>query len=254
MYETKHLSTAATLKEGGDEAGHLEAVISTFGVVDGDGDVVEATAFTPGQSVPLVWSHDWNKPIGKGTIGVTDKHAIFSGRFFMDTQAGQEAYRTVKAMGDLQEYSWGFRVLDSDFAERDGQDVRVIKRTEMYEASPTLVGANRQTGTLSIKSDIALKDQEQRLLADAVEVGRRYGELVALEAKRGRALSQARIDRINATIAALGTVQAATAGQIDDLRALLAEADPPSAEDGKAAEMALLDFLAHEARRLGVAV
>ena len=138
------------LKEG--EEGGLVACFSTFGIVDKDLDVVEASAFTPGQEVPLTWSHDWSAPVGKGTILVETDRALFSGRFFTETQAGQEAYKTVKAMGRLQQYSWGFSVLDSVFETRDGQPVRVIKKAQVYEVSPVLVGAGENTRTLAIKA------------------------------------------------------------------------------------------------------
>lgn len=150
MYEEKSLTVPATLPEGAPD-GTLEAVFSTFDIVDSDGDIVAASAFTDGQQVPLTWAHDWTQPVGKGVIRVMPDRAVFAGQFFLDTAAGREAYQTVKNMGDLQEYSWGFRVLNSDYAERDGQDVRVITKAEVYEVSPVLVGANRQTGTLALK-------------------------------------------------------------------------------------------------------
>src|SRR3972149_5788615 len=92
-----------TFQVKADETGALEAVFSTFGVIDDDGDIVEASAFTNGQPVAMVWSHDWADPVGKGTVEVTAKEAIFRGSFFMETTRGLEAFKTVKAMGDLQE-------------------------------------------------------------------------------------------------------------------------------------------------------
>jgi hypothetical protein len=60
-------------------------------------------------------------------------------------------------MGDLQEWSFGFRINDYEVAEfqKDGEsvgDVRYLKDLEVYEVSPVLVGANRETYTLAIKS------------------------------------------------------------------------------------------------------
>lgn len=147
--------------ETGDE-GRVTAVVSTFNVVDTDGDVVRPTAFTDGQEVPMVWAHDWSSPIGKGSIKVQPDRAIFEGQFFMDTTKGAEAFRTVKAMGSLQEYSWGFRITDAEIGEPpEGQEasgwhgagkVQYINGAEVFEVSPVLVGANRETGTLEIKS------------------------------------------------------------------------------------------------------
>lgn len=148
LYETKH---AATVDLKADEQGHIEAVFSTFDVVDSDGDILVREAFTDGQKVPLVWSHDWSMPIGKGTIRTDEKRAIFDGQFFTDTSAGLDAYRTVKAMGELQEFSWGFRILDAEPGQKDGQPIRTITKAEVFEVSPVLVGANRETYTLALK-------------------------------------------------------------------------------------------------------
>lgn len=148
--ETKRITTPLTLKAG--DEGSVQAVFSTFNVVDSDGDIVEPTAFTEGQEVPMVWSHDWANPIGKGSVKVDPDRAIFDGQFFMDTNDGAEAFRKVKAMGKLQEWSWGFRITESDFGDHEGQQVRFIKGAELFEVSPVLVGANRETHTLAIKN------------------------------------------------------------------------------------------------------
>jgi len=135
-----------------DGLGDVQAAFSVFNVIDSDGDVVKPSAFTEGQEVPMVWAHRWEQPIGKGTVRLGRKHATFDGRFFMDTSAGLEGYRTVKAMGNLQEWSFGFRVLEAEDGDFDGQPVQFLKKLELYEVSPVLVGANRETRTLDIKA------------------------------------------------------------------------------------------------------
>lgn len=152
MFDTKMAPSSFELKD--DAQGKIEAVFSTFGVVDSDGDVLTREAFTDGQRVPLVWAHDWSRPIGKGVVKTDPKRAIFSGQFFMDTTDGKNAYQTVKAMSDLQEFSWGFRILDAEQETRDGMPVRVITKAEVFEVSPVLVGANRETYTLALKSGL----------------------------------------------------------------------------------------------------
>lgn len=136
------------------EEGQLSAVVSTFGQVDRDGDLMDAKAFqnSHNKTIPLVWAHQWHDPIGKGVVTADGDKATFTGQFFMDTQRGQEAYRTVKAMGDLQEYSIGFRVKEQEFRKVDGQNVRTFKDIELFEASPVLVGAAFGTHTVGIKS------------------------------------------------------------------------------------------------------
>jgi HK97 family phage prohead protease len=137
--------------KAGDDApeGSLLAVFSTFDVADRDGDIVRASAFKEGQRVPMVWAHDWSKPVGDGTVRVEKGRAVFDGRFWLDTFDGEQAYKRVKNAGDLQEYSWGFRVTDTQPNSKiSGYD---ITGAEVFEVSPVLVGANQHTQTLAVK-------------------------------------------------------------------------------------------------------
>lgn len=144
-----------------DEKGKVEAVFSVFNNVDTDGDVVLPGSIKSGfkdNQVPMVFAHKWDQPIGKGVIHSDNEKATFKGSFFMETEAGREAYLLAKEMGDLQEWSFGFRINDYESGKfkKDGTedeiDVRYLKDLEVYEVSPVLVGANRETYTLAIKS------------------------------------------------------------------------------------------------------
>jgi len=68
-----------------DEAGNVEAVFSVFDMIDSDGDVVVKGAvksgFPKSDLVPMVWSHDWKQPIGKGYIVDDGSKAVFKGNF-----------------------------------------------------------------------------------------------------------------------------------------------------------------------------
>lgn len=171
--KTKHVKTQLTIKEGEDAAGSVSAVVSTFGVIDSDGDIVQPSAFTEGQETPMVWSHDWNNPVGKGVINVEKDRAVFNGQFFLETNAGREAYATVKAMAGLQEWSWGFNILESSHEDPpedfdgelppwSGGKVQLIERTEVFEVSPVLVGANRATETLAVKNGETIDEMKMR--------------------------------------------------------------------------------------------
>lgn len=151
FFATKLFSAGnVTLKADGDE-GTVEAVFSTFGIIDRDGDVVKSGAI-PEVEVPIAWGHDWRQPVGRGSIKVTRKEAKLTGRFFLTTTAGLEAFNTVKEMAELQQWSWGFSVLEWKFAEVEGvEGVRVITKTEPFEVSPVLVGANQETRTVAVK-------------------------------------------------------------------------------------------------------
>ena len=144
---TKHLTTDVEYKDDGD-TGSVVARFSTFDIIDREGDVVRASAFTDGQEVAMTWAHQWDKPIGKGVVRVAKDHARFEGTFF-PTAAGQEARAAVKAMGNLQQYSWGFRVLETQPNDQiRGYD---ITKAEIFEVSPVLVGANQHTATIAVK-------------------------------------------------------------------------------------------------------
>ena len=154
---SEKFTKSVSFKTTDDEKGNVEAVFSVFNNLDSDGDVVVPGAIKSGfkdDQVPMVFAHKWDQPIGKGKIVQEDDKAVFKGKFFMGTE---EAYNLAKEMGDLQEWSFGFRINDYEVSEfkKDGEsvgDVRYLKDLEVYEVSPVLVGANRQTYTLAIKT------------------------------------------------------------------------------------------------------
>lgn len=153
--ESKRLDVTLAQAEGS-----VTARFARVGVVDKDGDVVAASAFTAGQEVPMTWHHEWGEPIGKGVVRLVGEEVRLEGRFFLETARGREAYATVKAMGALQEWSWGFRATSVQYEQREGRRVRVITGTELYEVSPVLVGAGRGTGTVALKGEVANQAQE----------------------------------------------------------------------------------------------
>lgn len=195
----------ARVKDDGEQ-GQVSAVIATFGVVDADGDIIEPGTFTSGQQVPMAWAHDWSRLVGKGAIQVTNTAAIFDGAFFMDTQAGQEAYKTVKAMGDLQEWSWGFRVLDASYEMRDEQYIRIIKKAEVYEVSPVLKGAGVGTFTLDLKGR-TLEDHEKTVLDAVRSYGERLRSVAGLRKDQGRSVSEKRLAGLKAVLHELQEIQ-----------------------------------------------
>ena len=141
-----------------DSEGKVSAVFSVFNNLDSDGDVVVPGAIKSGfksGDVPMVWAHKWDMPIGKGQITSDGEKATFNGEFFLDTESGKEAYKIVKNMGDMQQWSFGYRVDDSERGKfgDDEKDARYLKDLTVYEVSPVLVGANQDTYTMAIKSN-----------------------------------------------------------------------------------------------------
>ena len=172
------------LKGDGEIKGQVKAVFSVFNTLDSDGDVVLPDAVRSGfksGDVPMVWSHKWDMPIGKGKINKDKDKATFEGNFFMDTESGKEAYNLVKSMGDLQQWSFGFKVNDLEYGKykKDGSDdetdVRYLKDLSVYEVSPVLVGANQDTFTMAIISD---KETEAKIV-QSIEFDQEQKEALA---------------------------------------------------------------------------
>ena len=148
------------LKEDGNNR-YIEAVFSLFDTIDSDNDVTKANALRSGYSgnkVPLVWNHDWSKVIGRGIIETDNQKAVFKG-YFLPTEAGKEAYETVKAMQDMQQFSYGFQVMKSEkgkHIDSKGEEVpvRVLQDVKVWEVSPVLVGAQQNSFVQALKSGL----------------------------------------------------------------------------------------------------
>jgi len=150
--DTKSFQGRLKLKEDGD-LGEFEVVFATLNVIDQDGDVTLPGAFTDGEKVRIAaWGHAWGDlPVGRGEIYEVGDEAVCRGKFFLDTQAGKEHYQTVKNLGELQEWSYGFDILGSEPGKFEGEDVRFLKEMKVIEVSPVMLGAGINTRTNSIK-------------------------------------------------------------------------------------------------------
>jgi HK97 family phage prohead protease len=239
----------ATLKA--DEDGAFRAVFSTFGVVDLDGDVTSPDAFTKGAEVWIcAWGHNWGEPpVGVGVIDADETAAWVDGRFLLETPQGEAHYRTVKAGGSIQEWSYGFQVLQSHSDTVDDVEVRVLDEIQVFEVSPVHRAAGIGTHTEAIKGLTFAKQSDMALTAvrDFVE---RAKALTALREKSGRTLSSVNRDRLNRHLDVIREV----ASDIEELLASTEPADDP-------AKAALVDvteqwlrYQAIRARALGVPV
>jgi len=234
-----------------DEAGSVTVAFAQLDVIDHDDDVTLPGAF-PAKSVPMsAYGHtSWlgELPIGKGVIREEAGWATFAGSFLMETDQGRNGYHTVKAMADLQEWSYGYDPLDFSFEQRDGKQVRVLRKVDVFEVSPVLVGAGIGTHTRAIKSGgpgagLPFADHLALALEQAEAVAARAKGRADFRAKEGRVLSGANRERLLSLAGALDEASKA-------LRALLDESDPD-----KGARAALeVAVLIEEARFLGVPI
>src|SRR6266568_6021156 len=150
-----------TLALDGEQEGSFTARIATLApAVDKDGDVTIPGAFKNGQRVLIsAYMHgSWGGalPVGDGAISSDIGAAYFTGKFWLDTQLSRDTYSAVKNAAELQQYSYGFTVLDSstnpgELTPYPGAK-QILKSLDVIEISPVLVGDGVNTGTLSIKS------------------------------------------------------------------------------------------------------
>lgn len=212
-----------------EKEGAFRATFATFNVVDRDFDVTLPDAFTRGQAVRVAqWGHNWGAPaIGKGAIDFDGEKAWIDGEFFLDTTVGRDTYQAVKNLGDLQEWSYGFLIKErswGDFGDPP-QPVQFLRRLDVIEVSPVMLGAGIGTGTDAIKgAELTLPDHTERVLAQCAELADRFKGRADARAKEGRALSQANRDR-------LMRHRDAMKGIAEDIDALLAETEPPKGLD-----------------------
>jgi HK97 family phage prohead protease len=153
-----------------DEAkGIVECFVAAVGNKDSVGDVVVSGAFNNSlnrRKPRVVWGHDWNQPIGKVLeiyeVGPKDarlpakmREAGVGGvyakvQFNLKSERGREAFNSVMFFGEDQEWSIGYKTLDSIYSPE--RQANLLKEVELYEVSPVLHGANQLTATISIKS------------------------------------------------------------------------------------------------------
>jgi len=68
----------------------------------------------------------------------------------------------------LQEWSFGFKVIEADFGEFQGKQVRFLRKLEVHEISPVLRGAGVATGTLALKSEKITVDEQIKNAGEAL--------------------------------------------------------------------------------------
>jgi hypothetical protein len=152
--QTKNL----TVTEMG-ETGKGLAILARLSEVDHDGDTYAKGAFSwkgdGEQWCPLIHHHDrYQMPFGKARVYEDGDIAYAELHLNLETRAGADWHKALlfdlSTGKSVQEYSYGFEVLDVDFAQDNR--ARVLKKLDVHEVSTVVRGAGRGTGTLSMKA------------------------------------------------------------------------------------------------------
>lgn len=239
---------AFTLKFDSEKEGTFVAKIAELNVIDKDGDVTLPGAFPEGKEI-LISSYmhgSWmgNLPVGKAAIHEKDTDILGLGEFNLKTVDGREHYEAIKFTGDLQEWSYGFRVLeqanekavDAWAKEHDGaRPGRILKKVDPFEMSPVLLGAGINTATLAIKAGGQTFVEEVEAALAAVESLKvRSKSLADLRRKEGRVLSEKTRQNIKRVVKSIEQLSSVAS----DLKELLEATQP--VDDEKQAQAVLI--------------
>lgn len=236
-------------EDNGAKPGDVRALFSTLKAIDSDGDYTLPGAFESGAPVRIAaYGHNSmglspQLPTGRGEIFADDEKAIMRGRFFLDSTIGKDTYVTIKEMGDLQEWSYEYDVLDSEPGTVNGQAVRMLKKLKVHGVTPVYLGAGVGTQTLEIKSDSGLETHGESVTEALNEFVVRVKNRAAWRAKEGRSLSTTNRNRLSAMVESL-----------DELRSKIAELLDESDPEKSRNELVALrnEFLRREAQINGV--
>lgn len=225
-----------------DESGAIRVAFAQLNVTDHDGDILEPGVMPTKDVVMGAYGHtvwDGILPTGKGTIREEDEWAVLSGQFNLDSTIGRDTYSTVKFLGPLQEWSYGYKATNPRYETRDGKQVRIFTPggLDVFEVSPVLKGAGVDTHTMAIKSggldpDLPFADHTAWILGHVKAYLDRFDDRAELRTKEGGPMAGATLEELAAMDDMLMTVH----GRMRDL---MAANQPPKALDPELLEQAL---------------
>ena len=144
--------------------GQFTAVVSTFDVVDSQGDVMKPGAFDDsiakfkaGMVIPILFAHKWDDP--QANIGVitgmrqTATCLEIDGQLDLSSPNGLQCFKLLKD-GRIHEFSvGGYAYYGPSIDQAHGDCVWPIEKFDLFEVSLCLRGANPETRLVSTKSD-----------------------------------------------------------------------------------------------------
>jgi HK97 family phage prohead protease len=202
--------------QDGLEEGQFEALVSAFGNLDSQGDIVMKGAFADslkdweasGNPIPVYWSHRMDDPdfnLGQVlTATETDQGLHVKAQLDLSNPKAAQVYQLFKGRRVTQ-FSFAYDIVD--FTETD-TGAWELNKLKLYEVGPTPIGANQETDLLAVKSMV--RDW-------------------AAKAKSGRVFSAKNED-------SLRSVQVGLESAVADIKNLLAAiGEPPASEQGSTA-------------------
>jgi len=123
---------------------------STFGNIDSTNDIMVKGCFDESikaRMPKLCYQHRLDKLIGKFTKVVEDDYGLYVEGKLSNTSLGRDTYELLMD-GALDRMSIGFICLDREYKD----DLRYIKKVDLWEVSPVTIPANSKAVITSVKS------------------------------------------------------------------------------------------------------
>ncbi len=152
----------ASFKAIDEPQGQFEAIVACFNNVDRIGDKIVPGAFkdslaeweAKGRPIPVIFSHQWENldaHIGQVQEAKEVEDGLYvKAQLEMDEPFASRVWKKMKA-GTLAEFSFAYDVIDAVRAKQDGEYVNELRKLELLEVGPCLVGMNPETQLLGVK-------------------------------------------------------------------------------------------------------
>ena len=147
------------------EDGTFTGVASMYGNLDLGGDIVEKGAFTKTlqekTTVPILWCHKTDMPIGIGELQDTESGLIINGKLNLEVEKAKEVYALIK-QGAIKGLSIGYDVVKQKYEK----GVRLLKELKLWEVSVVTFPMNTLSTIFSVKEDIKGLDMQTTLMEE----------------------------------------------------------------------------------------
>lgn len=122
--------------------------------------------------VRALWNHDPNFPLGRngaGTLRLSeDKTGLLIEIDPPETTYAQDLMVSMRR-GDVTQMSFGFFVKDEDWSKEDGENIRTLRKVELFDVSPVTFPAYPDT-QVAVRSLKAWQEHETEAEEDKVDI------------------------------------------------------------------------------------
>ena len=155
--------------------GTFEAIVAVFNNIDRYGDKIIPGAFADslaewqakGRPIPVIFSHEWNNldaHIGEVLEAKEVERGLFvKAKLELDEPFAARVWKKMKS-GTLAEFSFAYDIVDAAWVseKQDGRSIEFyeLRKLELMEVGPCLVGVNPETELISVKDLTAIAARE----------------------------------------------------------------------------------------------